>query len=114
VCDERGCSDALLLPGYRNPAHGLLHPGLSALPAGPSLRPFARRPAAPAPPPRSLRPWKHYVPLTPGAAVAGEVLGLVRRLQADDARAQQIAEAAQKWAYRCAARQGPVAIRPDF
>jgi hypothetical protein len=50
---------------------------------------------------RSLRPWKHYVPLTHGEGVAREILGLVRRLQRDDRRARQIAETAQKWAYRC-------------
>ncbi|KIZ00350.1 KDEL motif-containing protein 2 Flags:Precursor [Monoraphidium neglectum] len=49
---------------------------------------------------RSLRPWKHYVPLTHGEGVAREILGLVRRLQRDDRRARQIAETAQKWAYR--------------
>jgi hypothetical protein len=50
--------------------------------------------------PRSLRPWKHYVPLPQGQRSAGVILSLVAQLRRDDDRARGIAETAQKWAYR--------------
>lgn len=48
---------------------------------------------------RSLRPWKHYVPLPQGDKVQ-DILPLVTQLQQEDAKAAAIAETAQKWAYR--------------
>jgi len=44
------------------------------------------------------------VPLPQGERVSSVILGLVKQLQNDDKRAQEIAESAQKWAYRCGAR----------
>jgi hypothetical protein len=57
-------------------------------------------------PPRSLKPWKHYVPF--GSAYGGaknlsageQVLDLVRTLRQQDTRAQLIATTAQRWAYK--------------
>ncbi|GBF96471.1 hypothetical protein Rsub_09270 [Raphidocelis subcapitata] len=49
---------------------------------------------------RSLRPWKHYVPLPEGDGSARVILSLVDQLRGDDRRAQHLAESAQKWAYR--------------
>eukprot|EP00877_Chromochloris_zofingiensis_P014367 jgi/Chrzof1/9184/Cz03g39020.t1 len=49
---------------------------------------------------RSLRPWQHYAPFQSGATAGEEVLDIVNRLRANDKKAQQIAETAQKWAYR--------------
>ena len=83
--------------------------GLVGVPTG-RAQPHPDQPRARAPrpplPPRSLRPWKHYVPLPHGERSAGVILGLVDQLRADDRRAQHLAESAQKWAYRRAESAG--------
>jgi hypothetical protein len=49
---------------------------------------------------RSLQPWKHYAPFHAGPDAGEQVMRIVEHLEANQDKAQNIADTAQHWAYR--------------